>query len=161
MAKEIEFRYLVDALCWEPQGEKQHIVQGYLFNAPTATMRVRICNDQAYLTLKGPKKNAVCDEFEYEIPLQDAQEMLEKFTPGNHIEKTRYSIMFEGFKWEVDVYGGENQGLILAEVESPTGQRPLHLPPWVDKEITDLPQYHNNNLAQYPFSQWNHDIFVP
>lgn len=161
MAKEIEYRYLVDPLRWKPQGEKQSIKQGYLFDTLACTTRVRICENRAYLTLKGPKKNAVCDEFEYEIPLQDAQEMLEKFVRGNRIEKTRYSVMYEGCKWEVDVYGGENQGLILAEFESSSGQRPTQLPPWVEKEVTDVVKYHNNNLAQHPFTQWNNDIYVP
>lgn len=161
MAKEFEHKYLVSPVLWQPQGQRSTITQGYIPTTTLTTVRIRLVDQKAFLTIKGEKFNGCGDEYEYEIPFNDAQEMLKKFTPANRIIKDRYSFIYDGINWTVDVFKGENQGLILAEVEFQNQASPSSLPPWIDKDVTGDNRYFNDHLAQFPYSQWAGDLQVP
>jgi CYTH domain-containing protein len=118
---------------------------------------VRLVGNQGYLTIKGLTQGFSRPEYEYPIPAEDAREMLDNLCDRPLIEKTRYKIEFAGLIWEVDEFTGENQGLIVAEVELPDENHSLELPDWIDKEVSDDPRYYNVNLAQHPFSQWSRE----
>ncbi|MGB7441465.1 MAG: CYTH domain-containing protein [Coleofasciculaceae cyanobacterium] len=155
MAIEIERKFLVKGQQWRNLAIGTIYRQGYIPTNNGCTVRVRLVGNQAYLTIKGLTKGFSREEFEYPIPIDDAQTMLDNLCQPPLIEKTRYKINFAGLIWEVDEFAGENQGLILAEVELTDEQQVLELPDWIDKEVSDDPRYFNVNLAQYPFSQWS------
>ncbi len=117
-------------------------------------MRVRLVGNQGYLTIKGSTKGFSRAEYEYPIPAEDAQEMLDHLCDRPLIEKTRYKIELAGLIWEVDEFAGENQGLIVAEVELTDENQTLELPDWIDVEVSDDPRYFNVNLAQHPYNKW-------
>ena len=149
MAKEIERKFLVkDQSFMSMAGKVDRIEQGYVSLRPGGTVRVRIKNDRAYLTVKGLNKGAVRDEWEYEIPLKDAREMVDRVTEGIVIKKLRYNVDYQGRKWEVDVFEGVHQGLILAEVELESADAPIELPPFIGDEVTGNPQYYNSVLSE-------------
>jgi CYTH domain-containing protein len=110
--------------------------------------------NQGYLTIKGLTEGFSRPEYEYPIPAADAQEMLDKLCESPLIEKTRYKIDLAGLTWEIDEFAGENQGLIVAEVELSDENHIIELPDWIDKEVSGDSRYYNVNLAQHPFSQW-------
>ncbi|MDE5809616.1 MAG: CYTH domain-containing protein [Muribaculaceae bacterium] len=148
MAKEIERKFLViDQSFMSMAGKVDRIEQGYVSLRPGGTVRVRIKNDRAYLTVKGLNKGAVRDEWEYEIPMTDAREMVDRVTEGIVIKKLRYNVEYAGRKWEVDVFEGVHQGLILAEVELESADTPIELPPFIGEEVTGNPQYYNSVLS--------------
>lgn len=148
MAKEIERKFLVkDQSFMSMAGKIDRIEQGYVSLRPGGTVRVRIKNDRAYLTVKGLNKGAVRDEWEYEIPMTDAREMVDRVTEGIVIKKLRYNVDYQGRKWEVDVFEGVHQGLILAEVELESADAPIELPPFIGDEVTGNPQYYNSVLS--------------
>jgi len=121
---------------------------------PERTVRVRTIGDMGFLTIKGKNIGATRMEFEYEIPVNDANEMLDKLCEKPLIEKIRRKIDFGGFTWEVDEFFGENKGLVIAEVElSDEAQQP-ELPKWIGEEVTDDPRYYNANLVKNPYSMW-------
>lgn len=155
MAIEIERKFLVKGQQWRNLAIGTIYRQGYIPTNNGCTVRVRLVGNQAYLTIKGLTKGFSREEFEYPIPIDDAQTMLDNLCQPPLIEKTRYKINFAGLIWEVDEFAGENQGLILAEVELTDEQQVLELPDWIDREVSDDPRYFNVNLAQYPFSQWS------
>jgi len=152
MAKEIERKFLVKA-SWQPQAEGVKIAQGYLSTVPERTVRVRIKGDKGYLTIKGKNQGISRAEFEYEIPLRDAEELL-KLAEQPILSKTRYFEQQDGFTWEIDVFEGENQGLIVAEIELPDEQAAFAEPAWLGKEVSGDVRYYNANLIKNPFSQW-------
>lgn len=146
MAKEIERTFLVDNDSFREMATKTiDIKQGYLNRDPERTVRVRIANDRGFLTVKG--KNTGCErlEFEYEVPLEDAEQML-FLCSGRVIDKTRYIIPFEGFVWEVDEYHKDLSGLIVTEVELERPDEVFDLPPFVGREVTGDPKYYNSQL---------------
>lgn len=162
MAKEIERKFLVKNQEWrgrvgdrESGGEGVLYTQGYL---PTCseecTVRVRVANNRGFITIKGPTSGATRMEYEYEIPLADANEMLENLCQKPLIIKKRYKIKEGPITWEIDEFLGENQGLIIAEVELKDESQPLTLPNWVGEEVTFKPEYYNVNLAKNPFTKW-------
>jgi len=155
MAIEIERKFLVKGQQWRNQATGTVYRQGYIPTNNGCTVRVRLMGNQAYLTIKGLTKGLSRTEFEYPIPIADAQIMLDNLCQLPLIEKTRYKISFAGLLWEVDEFAGENQGLVLAEVELTDEQQFVELPDWIDKEVSDDPRYFNVNLAQHPFSQWS------
>jgi CYTH domain-containing protein len=116
---------------------------------------VRIAGDRGFLTIKGPTQGVTRSEFEYAIPVSDAREMLETLCVGPLIEKTRYTLEHNGLIWEIDEFAGENQGLILAEVELTEANQSIQLPEWVGTEVSHDPRYFNANLARHPYRQWN------
>ncbi|MBE9005707.1 CYTH domain-containing protein [Fortiea sp. LEGE XX443] len=154
MAKEIERKFLVKGDSWRELGVGSVYRQGYIATQNAVTVRVRIANNQGYLTVKGPSVNYSRSEFEYEIPVADAQEMLDTLCDRPLIEKVRYKIEWGGLIWEIDEFNGANQGLILAEVELSDEQQQFELPEWIGEEVSSDRKYFNSNLAKFPFSQW-------
>ncbi|MEO0869262.1 MAG: CYTH domain-containing protein [Cyanobacteria bacterium J06642_11] len=154
MAQEIERKFLVQGDEWRTLAPGRYYCQGYIPTQGKQTVRVRIVGDQGYLTLKGPTVGISRSEFEYDIPLQDAQAMLAELCDHPLIEKHRYCIPVGEVIWEVDEFSGENQGLILAEVELTEADQTVNLPPWIGQEVTGDPRYYNSNLVKYPFQQW-------
>ncbi len=155
MALEIERKFLVDHTKWSelPKPEGKAYRQGYLNDEPEKTVRVRIAGDKGYITIKGPTVNTVRKEFEFEIPAVDAKEILELFSP-RQVEKTRYRILFNQKIWEVDVFGGENEGLVMAEIELSYAGENVAIPSWISKEVTDDSRYYNSYLASNPYISW-------
>lgn len=155
MAREIERKFLIRGDGWRRQagtGTSYH--QGYLTTRTALTVRVRLAGGKGFLTVKGADTGFTRLEFEYEIPPGDATEMLDRFCTGGRVDKTRYRIAFAGLIWEVDEFHGENQGLLLAEVELDREDQAIEIPPWAGLEVTSDPRYHNAYLAQKPFTSW-------
>lgn len=157
MAVEIERKFLVKS-DFVPNGEsKIEIVQGYLCADPERTVRVRIAGEKAYLTIKGKIVGISRPEFEYEIPVSDAREMM-RLAIWPVIDKVRHLIAVSGKKWEVDVFSGANDGLIIAEVELSHADEVVQLPDWVEKEVSGDPRFHNSCIAQNPFCNWKNEL---
>ena len=149
MAKEIELKFLVtDRTFVNIATSHSRIRQCYLSDSPDATVRIRLKDDNAYITVKGRNHGCVRDEWEYEIPAQDALEMAEHLSHGLAIDKTRYIVPYKGYVWEVDEFHGNHEGLIIAEVEMPSANCTPELPPFIGKEVTGDPQYYNSSLAK-------------
>ncbi len=155
MGQEIEHKFLVVGDDWRSQVRSStRIVQGYLAHTDRATIRVRIRSEKAYLTLKGPSSGIARSEYEYPIPVADAQAMLDEMAAGPVVDKVRHLIDVDGFTWELDVFAGENSGLVMAEVEVPSADTEFPLPEWAGQEVSDDPRYYNVNLAQNPYRNW-------
>ncbi len=156
MPIEIERKFLVDAQLWQPQGSASHYRQGYVCISEKRVVRVRIADQSAYLTLKGalPGSSIARLEYEYPIPLADAEEMLARLCPLSPIDKVRYRFHHGQQLWEVDIFVGANSGLILAEVELIHIDQVVELPPWIDREVTEDPRYSNAYLSQHPYNLW-------
>jgi len=154
MAVEIERKFLVDTALLGPLAEGVEMSQGYISTGDGAVVRVRLAGERAWLTLKGPAAGFVRSEFEYPIPAADARQMIAEFCGGRVIRKTRYLREVAGYVWEIDVFAGDNAGLIVAEVElsDPAQQPPL--PDWVGLEVTGDIRYRNNNLYTHPYCAW-------
>lgn len=147
MAKEIERKFLViDKSYREMAVTGRSIVQAYLNRDPKATVRVRIIDDKAFLTIKGKNDGATRDEWEYPIPVSDARDMIARCASGRIIEKKRFVVPFEGYDWEIDEFGGELEGLTVAEIELPAEDAEFSLPPFVGDEVTGDPRYYNSSL---------------
>ena len=153
MPVEIERKYLVIGDKWK-QGKPVRICQGYLNRDKERTVRVRISGEKAFLTIKGVNIGATCAEYEYEIPVSHAEALL-KICDGPVLEKNRYVVVFDNMKWEVDEFLGENEGLIVAEVELTSTDQSFNCPQWLGREVTDDPRYYNSNLCIHPFRKWN------
>ncbi len=154
MPIEIERKFLVQGEDWK-QGEGTHFAQGYLNHDKARAVRVRIAGTQAFLTIKGIGDEVGLSrvEFEYEIPLADAQQLL-ALCEGTVIEKIRRVIPYQGFNWEVDEFFGENQGLVIAEIELDSVDQPFEKPSWVCEEVTNDPRYFNLSLVSFPYCKW-------
>lgn len=149
---EIERKFLVVGDGWRPGGDGVLQRQGYLLAEERATVRVRIAGGRATLNVKGPQRGLARAEFEYEIPLADAEAIL-RLCPFV-VEKTRHERVFGGRRFEVDVFHGENEGLVLAEVELSSEDDPVTLPPWVGEEVSLDPRFRAAYLARRPFREW-------
>ncbi len=154
MGQEIERKFLVVGDSWRRAAVAEVMRQGYIPTQDTRTVRVRQVGDRAYLTLKGPAVGLVRPEFEYPIPIEDAQVILETLCTPPLIEKTRYRLPLGDVVWEIDEFWGDNQGLIVAEVELTSPDQAVDLPEWVGTEVTYDPRYQNSNLARHPYSTW-------
>ena len=147
MGVEIEHKYLVKNDSYRRQAcGTSEIRQGFLSRVPERVVRVRVRDDKGYITVKGTGDGATHPEFEYEIPLDDAMQMLALCEPPV-IEKTRFIVMHEGNCWEIDEFHGELQGLVVAELEVPDMDYSFLLPPFVGKEVTGDPRYYNAQLG--------------
>jgi adenylate cyclase len=153
MAQEIERKFLVDTDKLPPLPQPLVIKQGYI-PAQGATVRVRISNDHAFLTLKGRARGLTRSEFEYPIPVTDAEAMLEELCIQPYIDKKRYLIEYKGHTWELDIFEGENAGLIVAEIELSSETEPFEKPEWVTQEVSDDPHYRNAYLVKNPYKNW-------
>lgn len=154
MAKEIERKFLVQPRKWSDLGAGLIIRQGYLASTKLCSVRVRTYGDHGYVTVKGVTADLARDEYEYEIPFTDANEIMLNLCEHPPIEKMRYRIVFKGHTWEVDEFTGANRGLTVAEVELKDPKEQVELPDWIDREVTDDPRYYNSNLAIKPFTTW-------
>lgn len=154
MAKEIEKKFLIINDNWKGQAEGNHYCQGYLNNEDGRTVRVRTIGNRGILTIKGPNVGGEKLEYEYDIPFEDATEMLEKLCHKPLIQKKRYKISYRGFTWEVDEFEGENQGLLFAEIELEYVGQAFDSPDWIGKEVTDDGRYYNANLVKNPYCNW-------
>jgi adenylate cyclase len=154
MALEIERKFLVKADSWRGLGPGVLYRQGYLVAAIGKTVRVRVAGEQAFLTIKGGTVGLVRSEYEYAIPVTEAVEMLDTLCESPLVEKYRYKIAIADLVWEVDEFLGENQGLIIAEVELRSADQPISLPDWVGAEVSHEARYFNSNLAKHPFTHW-------
>jgi adenylate cyclase len=154
MGIEIERKFLIKNDSWRALAEGTQYRQGYLNSEKERVVRVRTINDKGFLTIKGITTGATRVEYEYEISDTDATEMLNELCEKPLIEKNRYKIDFEGLIWEVDEFFGENQGLIVAEVELESEDQPFEKPEWVGEEVTGDSKYFNSNLIQNPYLKW-------
>ncbi len=154
MAREIERKFLVTGDAWRDAAEKHVIRQGYLGDDATASVRVRVKDDAAFLTIKGRKPGITRAEFEYPIPRADADALLDTLCRRPLIEKTRYTVEYASHIWDIDVFEGDNAGLILAEVELEAETDAVSLPDWAGEEVTDDPRYFNANLIDNPYRRW-------
>lgn len=155
MAVEIERKFLVASDAWRAPGlEVGRYRQGYLARGEACVVRVRIAGERAFLTLKGRALNLTRPEYEYDIPAHDAEAMLAQFAQGALVEKTRYLVPHAGRTWEVDVFHGENEGLVLAELELSREDEPFVRPPWLGREVSSEPRYQNASLALRPYRSW-------
>lgn len=147
MALEIERKFLVANESFRAMAhEKHHLVQAYLSRDPDRTIRIRIYDEQAFLTIKSRNHGAVRHEWEYEIPLSDARELL-GLCRGGVISKWRHIVPFGGRRWEVDEFENKLAGLIVAEVELDDDKQSIELPPFAGEEVTSDPAYYNSSLA--------------
>ena len=155
MAKEIERKFLVRGDVWRALAKGVMYRQGYLNSDKERTVRIRSADARAFLTIKGITVGATRSEYEYEIPFNDGKEMLDTLAEKPLIEKRRYKIRSGSLTWEVDEFLGENQGLIIAEVELASEDQVLEKPSWIGDEVTDDPRYFNANLVKKPFTRWS------
>jgi len=154
MAKEIERKFLVKDDTWRGQDVGKRYRQGYLSTVKERTVRVRTVGDKGFITVKGITVGATRAEYEYAIPLADANEILDKLCERPLIEKTRYCIPQGALLWEIDEFEGENRGLVMAEIELKDEKQIVALPGWTGQEVTGDPRYFNANLVAHPFSTW-------
>jgi adenylate cyclase len=152
MGVEIERKFLVTDDRWKT-GPGVAFRQGYLNRDKERTVRVRIAGERAFLTVKGKSVGATRSEFEYPIPEADAHALL-KLCEGPLVEKTRHLVEHAGTTWEVDVFAGDNAGLVVAEVELQSEVQTFVRPPWLGAEVTHDARYFNSNLASHPFCNW-------
>ena len=154
MGKEIERKFLVVGDAWRQGSTSSIYRQGYLSTHKERTVRVRIAGAQGILTIKGLTRGATRDEYEYAIPVRDADEMLDQLCEKPIIEKTRYRLTVEGHTFEIDEFHGDNQGLIVAELELPSETAAFPRPSWLGREISDDARYFNSSLVKAPFRTW-------
>jgi CYTH domain-containing protein len=154
MAVEIEKKFLLTGADWKKLAPGTTYRQGYLSTVKERTVRVRTIAEKGFLTIKGISVGATRLEYEYEIPLEDANSLLDELCEKPLIEKNRYKIEFSGFTWEVDEFFGENDGLVVAEIELESEDQSFDKPEWVGAEVTGDARYFNSNLIKEPYSQW-------
>lgn len=153
MAQEIERKFLVDTQRWRPAGAGVAFRQGYLSSHPDRTVRVRLEGDAAKLTIKGRTTGVSRLELEYGIPAADAEQLL-ALCERPLIEKVRHTEPHGGKTWQIDVFGGENEGLVVAELELEAEDEPFTAPPWAVEEVSHDPRYYNANLVAAPYRTW-------
>lgn len=154
MGIEIERKFLVHPDKLPKLTNGYTIKQGYIPTHDFTTVRIRIQDKEAFLTIKGKSQGASRLEFEYPIPLADAKIMLENLCSTSYVDKTRYLIDHQGHTWEVDVFEGLNKGLILAEIELSSEDEVFVLPDWVSEEVTHDVRYFNSQLIKNPYLNW-------
>jgi len=155
MGVEIERKFLVKSDTWKKEsGKGKAIQQGYLNSASERTVRVRVYGDLGFLTVKGKNENLSRKEFEYEVPLEEAQAMLE-LCEKPIIEKIRYVVLVGNKTWEIDVFKGENEGLLVAEVELNSEKETFEVPEWLGQEVSLDSRYYNSALILHPFKKWS------
>jgi len=154
MGIEIERKFLLANDAWRGQGRPTLMRQGYLVADPVRTVRVRIEGERAVITIKSKSTGASRGEWEYEIPVPDAAELLDRLCEKPLIEKTRHRIDYQGHTWEVDEFAGENAGLVVAEIELGSEDETFDKPAWIGQEVTGDARYYNSSLIRLPYSRW-------
>lgn len=155
MGVEIERKFLLKNSGWKRYAEKSiRMKQQYLpLQEQSGSGRIRIAGERAFLTLKTRVKGISRGEFEYEIPADDAERIMELICKGPSVEKIRYIVPFAGKTWEIDEFSGSNAGLVLAEIELSSEDEAFEIPPWIGEEVTGDFRYYNSYLAEHPWSQ--------
>jgi adenylate cyclase len=154
MGIEIERKFLLKGDGWRGLGQPTVMRQGYLVADPVRTVRVRIEGERAVITIKSKSTGASRGEWEYEIPVPDAAELLERLCEQPLVEKVRHRIAHAGHTWEVDEFQGENAGLLVAEIELGSEDEAFEKPDWIGQEVTGDKRYYNSSLIRLPYSKW-------
>jgi adenylate cyclase len=155
MATEIERKFLLRDDAWRAHADGgTRMRQGYLLGSEKASVRVRVSGDRAHLNIKSATLGVQRREYEYEIPLADAGEILDTLCEGPLIEKTRYHVRHENHTWEIDVFAGDNQGLVVAEIELGAVDEHFARPSWLGEEVSHDPRYYNVCLVKHPYKDW-------
>ncbi len=154
MGVEIERKFLVVGDEWRENGVGKYCRQGYLLNEPGRSVRIRMMGDEGFITIKGRTHGISKPEYEIGIPQKDAREILDTLCSDGQIIKTRYFVRYGSFTWEIDVFEGENDGLIVAEIELESEDQKFELPPWVGEEVSFDSRYKNVNLSRNPYKNW-------
>ena len=156
MATEIERKFLLRDEGWREQADGgTRFRQGYLIGAEKASVRVRIEGEQANINIKSATLGIHRQEYEYPIPLADAEELLDTLCEQPQIEKTRYLVKVGEHLWEVDVFAGDNAGLVVAEVELADENEPFEMPAWAGEEVSHDTRYYNVCLVKHPYCEWD------
>lgn len=156
MASEIERKFRVISDAWRPLVSRSvRYRQGYLGPVETSSVRVRVADDAAWLNIKSATLGIERLEYEYPIPLSDAQEMLDRLCRRPLIEKTRHWVPYAGHTWEIDEFEGDNAGLIVAEIELRRVDEDFVRPPWLGEEVSHEPRYYNVCLVERPYREWS------
>lgn len=153
MPDEIERKFLVSGDAWREGAHATPYTQGYISRDPERVVRIRRAGKKAYVTIKGLTNGVSRKEYEYAIPIEDAEELFSLCT-GPLIQKTRHVIIHAGKKWEVDEFHGDNEGLIVAEIELKSEDEPFDPPAWLGREVSTERKYSNSNLSERPFRSW-------
>jgi adenylate cyclase len=158
MGVEIERKFRVMNDDWRAAVQREEwLRQGYMASSPQVSIRVRTDGRQGYLNIKGATLGVERAEYDYPIPANEADELLDTLCDRPLIEKTRYHLEYAGYHWEVDVFAGDNAGLVVAEIELPAVDAPFARPPWVGAEVSDDPRYYNVSLVHHPYKDWERD----
>jgi adenylate cyclase len=158
MGKEIERKFLLSDSTWRDQVvESRRMRQGYLVSDEHSSVRLRVVGEQAHLNIKSGTLGVSRLEYEYPLPLQDAEEMLDRLCSGPLVEKIRHIVPGDGVEWEIDEFLGENAGLVVAEVELEDESQQFNRPEWLGKEVSMDPRYYNSCLSRTPYSSWSDD----
>jgi len=157
MGIEIERKFLLSGESWRTHAVGCRYRQGYICTGAGRTVRVRTVEQKGYLTIKGPSTGPAKLEFEYEIPVEEADELLADLCETPLIDKMRYTVDYRGFTWEIDEFYGDNQGLLIAEIELDNLDQDVDLPDWVGEEVTGDHRYFNASLVKNPYAKWKDD----
>lgn len=156
MAIEIEKKFLVINNDWQKLSQKNiSQIQGYFSTNDSCSIRIRISGNEAHLNIKSATLGIIRSEYDYPVPLNDAKEMLQSLCIKPLIEKTRYYVPIDNHLWEIDVFSGENEGLVVAEIELESENETINLPAWIGEEVSDDPRYYNVCLVKHPYRNWN------
>jgi adenylate cyclase len=156
MGLEIERKFLVVNDSWRTRARQPvEIAQGYLGEGSKASVRIRVAGEQAWLCVKSARSGMTRLEFEYPVPVEDGRTMLRQLTRDGLVEKTRFSVPENSHTWELDVFHGANDGLVIAELELERESEAFHRPEWLGLEVTDDARFYNGYLAKNPYSQWD------
>ncbi len=156
MTREIERKFLVRGEQWRSLSDEGCFVrQGYLATGANSSVRVRVAGRGAWICVKGATVGVSRPEFEYRVPLADAEEMLGRLCEGPLIEKTRYRVSVGDHVWEIDVFHGDNAGLVVAEVELGGDDEHFLRPDWIGEEVSHDPRYYNACLSRHPYREWS------
>ena len=155
MALEIEHKFLLKNNDWKKNITKSsRYKQGYLISDNKKSIRIRTSNDKAWLNIKSATIGTHRHEYEYEIPFSEGEEILNTLCEKPLIEKTRHLVPYNQHTWEIDVFTGDNEGLVVAEIELTYVDEPFSKPAWIDKEVSDDLRYYNNQLCKHPYKNW-------
>lgn len=155
MPIEIERKFLLANNNWRDEViRSSRIRQGYMGKIDKASVRIRVQGDKANINIKSATLDMRRMEYEYEIPLDEAEEMLDQLCDQPQVDKTRYFVEFGSHLWEIDEFYGENEGLFVAEVELGSEDEVFEKPEWLGQEVTEDPRYYNVNLIKHPFKAW-------
>jgi adenylate cyclase len=154
MGIEIERKFLVNVELLPDLGKGKTISQGYIDTSDRTVVRARVKGEKGFLTLKGESTGIACSEYEYEIPKNEALEIINTMCGGKTVEKTRYEYPIQNHTWEIDFFHGRNDGLIVAEIELASEDEEFGKPSWIKEEVTGQVKYYNSRLLNKPYLEW-------